>query len=73
MSEERRTLVLENVDRVRIDYDRATDTLIIAFGEGSEEAEEAILTESDVGYRLRDGRVVEIVVFNLLRRIGLEV
>lgn len=66
-------LVLEDIDKVRVDYDRATDTLVITFGEGSEEAEEAILTENDVGYRIKGGRVVEITVFNLLKRLGLEV
>ncbi len=73
MSESERVFVLKDIEKVRVDYDRATDTLVITFGGNSEEAEEAILTESDVGYRLKDGRVIEITVFNLLRRIGIEV
>lgn len=73
MSETRRVYVLEDIERVRVDYDRSTDTLHITFGEEAEEAEEAILTESDVGYRIRGGKIIGITVYNLLRRLGLEV
>lgn len=73
MSEGRRVLVLEDIDKVWIDYDRSTDTLNIVFGEKYEEAEEAILTESDVGYRIREGRVIGITIYNFLKRLGIEV
>lgn len=73
MSEDRRTLVLADIDKVWVDYDRSTDTLNIVFGEGYEEAEEAILTESDVGYRIRGGKVIGITIYNFMKRIGLEV
>lgn len=33
MSESRRVFVLENIDKVLVDYDRNTDTLNIVFGE----------------------------------------
>ncbi|MEM1623403.1 MAG: DUF2283 domain-containing protein [Sulfolobales archaeon] len=72
-SESRRVFVLENIDKVLVDYDRNTDTLNIVFGEGSEEAEEAILVENDVGYRIKDNRVVGITIYNLLKRFGIEV
>ncbi|MEM4775549.1 MAG: DUF2283 domain-containing protein [Sulfolobales archaeon] len=71
--ESRRVFVLENIDKVLVDYDRNTDTLNIVFGEGSEEAEEAILVENDVGYRIKDNRVVGITIYNLLKRFGIEV
>jgi uncharacterized protein YuzE len=68
-----REYLIGNLDRVRLDYDRATDTLHISFGEPSEEVDEAILTEDDVGFRIKDGRVVSITIYNLLKRLGLEV
>ncbi|MEM0066154.1 MAG: DUF2283 domain-containing protein [Sulfolobales archaeon] len=73
MSESRRVFVLENIDKVLVDYDRNTDTLNIVFGEGSEEAEEAILVENDVGYRIKDNKVIGITIYNLLKRFGIEV
>jgi uncharacterized protein YuzE len=68
-----REYLIGNLDRVRLDYDRATDTLHISFGEPPEEVDEAILTEDDVGFRIKDGRVVSITIYNLLKRLGLEV
>jgi len=73
VSESRRVFVLENIDKVLVDYDRNTDTLNIVFGEGSEEAEEAILVENDVGYRIKDNKVIGITIYNLLKRFGIEV
>jgi len=73
VSEGRRVFILENIDKVLIDYDRNTDTLNIVFGEGAEEAEEAILVEGDVGYRIKDNRVIGITIYNLLKRFGIEV
>ncbi|MCS7099992.1 MAG: DUF2283 domain-containing protein [Sulfolobales archaeon] len=72
MSESRRALVLEDIDKVWVEYDRSTDTLNIIFGEGSEEADEAILTESDVGYRIKEGRVIGITIYNFMKRLGIE-
>jgi len=68
-----REYLIGNLDRVRLDYDRATDTLHISFGEPPEEVDEAILTEEDIGYRIKDGRIVSITIYNLLKRLGLEV
>ncbi|MCX8185226.1 MAG: DUF2283 domain-containing protein [Sulfolobales archaeon] len=72
MSESRRAFVLEDIDRVWIEYDRNTDTLNIVFGESSEEADEAILTESDVGYRMKGGRIIGITIYNFAKRLGIE-
>lgn len=72
MSEGKRAFVLEDIDRVWVEYDRSTDTLNIIFGEGSEEAEEAILTESDIGYRIKNNRIIGITIYNFLKRIGIE-
>jgi uncharacterized protein YuzE len=71
--EVRKVYTIEDLDRVQVDYDRSTDTLHIVFGEGNEEADEAILTENDVGYRIKGGRIIGITVYGLLRRLGIEV
>jgi len=73
VSEARKTYIIEDLDKVQVDYDRSTDTLHIVFGEGTEEADEAILTENDVGYRIKGGRIIGVTIYGLLRRLGIEV
>lgn len=68
-----RELVIRDVNQVWFEYDRQTDILYINFGYDIEEVDEALLTESNVVVRIKEGKVVSLTVFDFMKRIGLEI
>lgn len=68
-----RELIIRDVNQVWFEYDRQTDILYINFGYDIEEADEALLTESNVVVRIKEGKVVSLTVFDFMKRIGLEI
>lgn len=69
---ERRGLLIGDVDHVWFEYDRQTDILYINFGYDIEDADEALLTESNVVVRIKNGKVVSLTAFDFMKRLGLE-
>lgn len=62
-----------DVEGLWVEYDRASDTLYINFGDDVDEADEAILVGDDVVVRVRGDRLVSITVSGFSRKAGLEV
>ncbi|MEB3816991.1 MAG: DUF2283 domain-containing protein [Desulfurococcales archaeon] len=69
--EKTRKLCIEDIDKLWIEYDRHNDILYINFGR--EEADESIMVEDDVIVRLKEGKLVGIVVSNFSKKVGLDV
>jgi len=63
---------LQKLDNMWFEYDRQNDILYINFGKDVEEADESILTESNVIIRIKDGEIVSLTVFDFMRRIGMD-
>lgn len=65
-------LVIGDLQNSWFEYDRQNDILYINFGYDVEDADESILTESNVIVRIKAGRVVSLTVFDFSKRVGLE-
>lgn len=65
-----RRLVVEDLDKLWIEYDRQNDILYINFG--MEEADESIMIDDDVIVRMKGDKLVGIVVNNFSRRAGVD-
>ncbi len=61
---------LEDLESLWFEYDNQNDILYINFGKDVEEADESILTESNIVIRIKGNRVVSLMVFDFMRRIG---
>ena len=66
-----RRLVVEDIDKLWIEYDKHNDILYINFG--TEEADESVMIDDDVIVRMREGKLVGIVINNFSRRAGIDV
>ncbi|MDW7969820.1 MAG: DUF2283 domain-containing protein [Sulfolobales archaeon] len=65
-------LVLGDLKDIWFEYDRQNDILYINFGYDVEDADESLLTESNVVVRIKSGRVVSLTIFDFSKKIGLE-
>lgn len=65
-------LVIGDLQNIWFEYDRQNDILYINFGYDVEDADESILTESNVVVRIKARRVVSLTVFDFSKRVGLE-
>jgi len=63
---------LQKLDNMWFEYDRQNDILYINFGKDVEEADESILTESNVVIRIKNGEIVSLTVFEFMKRIGMD-
>ncbi|KSW12246.1 hypothetical protein CF15_05700 [Pyrodictium occultum] len=68
----KRRYCIEDIERVWIEYDRQSDILYIHFGDIDEEAEEAILTENDIVFRVKSGKLLTMSIMDFSRKAGLE-
>lgn len=67
-----RRYYIENPERISFEYDQLSDTLYMNFEGYEEEADEEILSEDgDIAFRIKNGRILSIMVLNLSRRIPL--
>ncbi|BAA79658.2 hypothetical protein APE_0682a.1 [Aeropyrum pernix K1] len=64
-----KNLVVEDLSKLWIEYDRNTDTLYINFGEG--EPDESVLIGDNVIANIREGRLISIIVTDFSRLAGL--
>ncbi|RLG88237.1 MAG: DUF2283 domain-containing protein [Thermoprotei archaeon] len=73
-NEKERSLIvrLQNLDNIWFEYDRQNDILYINFGKDVEEADESILTESNIVVRIRRGEVISLTIFDFMKRIGMD-
>ncbi len=65
-------LRIGDVSHVWFEYDRQNDILYINFGYDIEDADESFMTENDVAVRIKNGRVVSLMVFDFTKKVGLE-
>ncbi|GBF09745.1 hypothetical protein apy_14700 [Aeropyrum pernix] len=64
-----KNLVVEDLSKLWIEYDRNTDTLYISFGEG--EPDESVLIGDNIIANIREGRLISIIVTDFSRLAGL--
>jgi uncharacterized protein YuzE len=66
-----RRLYVEDVERISVEYDPGSDTLYIHFGE-DEDADEVLMTESGVIVRIKNGKLIGMVVTEFSLKAGYE-
>ncbi len=66
-----RRVVVEDLEKLWIEYDKHNDILYINFG--LEDADESIMLDNDVIIRLREGKLVGIVINEFSKRAGIDV
>jgi len=66
------SLKIGDVKHVWLEYDRQNDILYINFGYDVEDADESFMTENDIAVRIKNGRVVSLMIFDFTRKVGLE-
>jgi len=66
----KRSYELADVENIWFEYDRQNDILYINFGYDVEDADESILTNSNVVVRIKRGKVVSLTVFDFSKRVG---
>lgn len=68
---EREEYFVKDLNRLWIEYDKQNDILYLNFGEEVEEADEEILVDEDVAIRVKDKRIVSIMVMNFSEKLGI--
>jgi len=62
---------IENLGNVWIEYDRQNDILYLHFAAEVGDADEEVLSEDgDVVFRLKEGRLISVMVLNFSEKIG---
>jgi hypothetical protein len=62
---------IENLGNVWIEYDRQNDILYLHFATEIGDADEEVLSEDgDVVFRLKEGRLISVMVLNFSEKIG---
>ncbi len=63
---------IKDLDKIWIEYDKQNDILYINFGYDIEEADEEFLSkDEDIVVRIKDGRVVSIMIMNFSGKAGI--
>jgi len=63
---------IKDLDKIWIEYDKQNDILYINFGYDIEEADEEFLSkDEDIIVRIKDGRVVSIMIMNFSGKAGI--
>ena len=73
MSSEEEKYVLADVKNVWFEYDRQNDILYINFGTDIEDADEEILSGEDIVLRIKNKRVLSIMVMGFMEKIGITI
>jgi len=62
---------VENIGNAWIEYDRQNDILYINFTDETSDADEEVLSEDgDVVFRLKEGRLISLMILNFSEKIG---
>lgn len=64
--------LVKNLDKLWIEYDKQNDILYLNFGEDVEEADEEILVDGDVAIRVKERKVVSIMIMNFSEKLGVQ-
>jgi len=67
-----KSLLIGDVEHIWLEYDKQTDILYINFGYDIEDADESILTESNVVVRIKNNRVVSLTIFDFSKKVGID-
>ncbi|ADV65377.1 DUF2283 domain-containing protein [Desulfurococcus mucosus] len=68
---EGRRYYVENPEKIVFEYDQQSDILYIYFTDEEQEADEEILGEDgDTAFRVKQGRILSIMVMNFSRKAG---
>lgn len=71
MESSKRVYMIENPERIEIEYDRQSDILYIFFDKNIEDADEELLSDDgDTAFRIKEGRIVSIMVMNFSNKLG---
>lgn len=65
--------MLKGLNDLWLEYDRQNDILYLNFGEYVEEADEEIMSGDDIVIRIKDNRVVSIMIMNFMEKIGVTI
>jgi uncharacterized protein YuzE len=65
-----RRVCIEDIEKVWFEYDKQSDILYIHFADPEEEAEEAIMTENEIVFRIKDGKLLGMTIMEFSRKSG---
>ncbi|MEM1675383.1 MAG: DUF2283 domain-containing protein [Desulfurococcaceae archaeon] len=64
---------IDDLDKIWFEYDRQNDILYINFGYDVEEADEEILSGEDTVLRIKNKKIVSIMIMNFMAKIGVTI
>lgn len=67
-----RRAYIEDLEKVWIEYDKQADILYIHFADIDEEADEDLMTENEIVFRLKGGKLLSMMVLDFSRKTGYE-
>ncbi|OYT40320.1 MAG: hypothetical protein B6U89_02550 [Desulfurococcales archaeon ex4484_58] len=73
MSKESTNYHIGDLENIWFEYDRQNDILYINFGYDIEDADEEFLSGEDVIVRIKNKRVVSIMIMNFMEKIGVTI
>ncbi len=69
----KKTYTIGDLDKIWLEYDKQNDILYINFGYDIEDADEEFLSGEDIVVRIKEGRVVSLMVMNFSEKTGIVV
>lgn len=69
--EEQGRYIVSDLDKIWLEYDKQNDILYINFGYDIEDADEEVMTGEDIVVRIKEGRVVGIMVMNFSEKVNI--
>ncbi|MEM0356043.1 MAG: DUF2283 domain-containing protein [Desulfurococcaceae archaeon] len=73
MENEERTYIISDLEKLWLDYDRQNDILYINIGEEVEDADEEILIGGDIAVRIKDKKIISIMIMKFMEKLGLTI
>ncbi|MEM4586646.1 MAG: DUF2283 domain-containing protein [Desulfurococcaceae archaeon] len=73
MENEERTYIISDLEKLWLDYDRQNDILYINIGEEVEDADEEILIGGDIAVRIKDNKIISIMIMKFMEKLGLTI
>lgn len=68
---ESREFRIKDLDKIWMEYDRQNDILYINFGYDIEDADEEFLSGKDIVVRIKNGRVVSLMIMSFSEKAGI--
>ncbi|MEM1734970.1 MAG: DUF2283 domain-containing protein [Desulfurococcaceae archaeon] len=73
LENEERTYIISDLEKLWLDYDRQNDILYINIGEEVEDADEEILIGGDIAVRIKDKKIISIMIMKFMEKLGLTI